>query len=361
MTALPSSAWTAAGSTRSWRAPALSESPIGFHRGLPGYQPSRLVEAPGLAAELGVGRVLVKDESNRFGLPAFKILGASWALERALAETPGVRSLVAATDGNHGRAVARLAAQRGLAARIFVPAGVHPAAVAAIRDEGASVTTVPAGYDAAVAAAVAAAESPGMLLLQDTAWPGYEQIPNWIVAGYRTLFVELDAQLAGSALDLLVVPVGVGSLAQAAVGHYRRPGLHRPPALLSVEPEGAACVLAGLRQDALVSITTSPTVMAGLCCQTPSAAAWPFLRDGLDAAVAVTDADALAAAGDLAAAGVPSGPCGAATLAAARLALGDPDLREHLGVCADATVVLLSTESSTANPSAAVAEGTSGG
>lgn len=350
---LPSaSVWLAPGTPRTWKAPAFEASPVEFHRGLPGYRPSRLVEAPALAAELGVGRVLVKDESNRFGLPAFKILGASWAVERALADTPEVTALVAATDGNHGRAVARLAAERGLAARIFVPPGVHPAAVEAIEGEGASVTTVPAGYDAAVAAAVADAERTGALLVQDTAWPGYERIPAWIVEGYTTLFAELDEQLGGSGLELLVVPVGVGSLAQAAIGHYRRPGIEDPPALLSVEPDRAACALASLRRDELTSIATTPTVMAGLCCETPSAAAWPFLRHGLDAAVAVTDAEAVAAVGDLTAAGVPSGPCGAATLAAARLALADPETRTQLGLGADATVVLLSTESSTANPGA---------
>jgi len=348
--------WTAAGSARSWRAPAPGGNPLEFHRSLPGYRPAPLVEAPRLAAELAVARVLVKDESNRFGLPAFKILGASWAVERALADgADGVTALVAATDGNHGRAVARLAAQRGLAARIFVPAGVHPAAVAAIAGEGATVTTVEASYDAAVAAAIADAERTGGLLVQDTAWPGYERIPAWIVEGYTTMFREIDEQVGNSALDLLIVPVGVGSLAQSAIGHYRRPGIPSPPALLSVEPDGAACVLRSLRQDELVTVPTTPTVMAGLCCDTPSAAAWPALRHGLDAAVAVTVADALAAAGDLAAAGVPSGPCGAATLAAARLALGDPKLREHLGITAHSTVVLLSTESSTANPSAGTA------
>jgi diaminopropionate ammonia-lyase len=356
VTALHSSIWLAPSTSRAWRAPALDSNPVDFHRGLPGYQPSPLVEAPELAAELGVGRVLVKDESNRFGLPAFKILGASWAVERALADAADVTALVAATDGNHGRAVARLAAQRGLAARIFVPVGVHPAAVEAIRTEGATVTTVEASYDAAVSAAVADAERTGALLVQDTAWPGYQQLPDWIVAGYTTLFTELDEQLGDTFLDLLVVPVGVGSLAQAAIGHYRRPGIEQPPALLSVEPDRAACALASLQRDELTSVTTSPTVMAGLCCETPSAAAWPYLRHGLDAAVAVTDAEAITATGDLAAAGVLSGPCGAATLAAARVAVRNPELREHLTITPDSTVVLLSTESSTANPSATAPE-----
>jgi diaminopropionate ammonia-lyase len=347
--------WTAADSARGWRAPGVGTDPVRFHRGLPGYRPTPLVEVPELAGSLAVGRLLVKDESNRFGLPAFKILGAAWAIQRALTSAgagSAVRRLVAATDGNHGRAVARVAAQRGLAARIFVPAGVHPAAIAAIADEGADVSVISGSYDEAVAAAVADAESSGGLLVQDTAWPGYEQIPAWIVEGYSTLFVEIDEQLGADSLDLLVVPVGVGSLAQAAICHYRRADLERPPALLSVEPETAACVLRSLQADEPITVASSPTIMSGLCCETPSSAAWPYLRHGLDAAVAVGDPAVVAAAGDLAAVGVPAGPCGAATLAAARLALGDPGLREQLGITADSTVVLLSTESSTANPSA---------
>src|SRR4051812_398468 len=158
VTVLHSSTWTASSTSRTWRAPAFDASPVDFHRGLPGYRPSYLVEAPELAADLDVGRVLIKDESNRFGLPAFKILGASWAVERALAGSGEVTALVAATDGNHGRAVARLAAQRGLAARIYLQDGVHPAAVAAIAGEGATVTSVGQSYDSAVAAAIEDAE-----------------------------------------------------------------------------------------------------------------------------------------------------------------------------------------------------------
>ena len=150
-----------------------------FHRGLAEYAPTRLVDLPALAAELGVGRVLVKDESHRLGLPAFKSLGASWAIHRALrarlrsdAEGSGGSpvTLVAATDGNHGRAVARFARLLGHRARIFVPDGVHPAAVQAIRDEGADVTTVPADYDEAVRTAARCAADSGGVLVQDTAW-----------------------------------------------------------------------------------------------------------------------------------------------------------------------------------------------
>ncbi len=154
-------------------------------------------------------------------------------------------------------------------------------------------------YDDAVAAAVAFAAETGAALLQDTAWPGYEQVPAWVVEGYATLFAELDAQQAAVGLyaaDLVVVPVGVGSLAQAAVASYRsRPDPART-AILAVEPVAAACVLASLRAGEAVTVPTRVTTMAGLNCGTPSSLAWPILRAGLDAAVAVDDEEAAAAA-----------------------------------------------------------------
>src|SRR5699024_5135777 len=147
----------------------------------------------------------------RLGLPAFKALGASWAVHRALeAHQAGTDAeVVTATDGNHGRAVARFARKAGHPARIFVPAGgIHPSAVAAIRGEDAEAVEGSAG-----------------VLVQDTAWDGYEEVPGWIVDGYSTLFREIDSQLreAGHASpDLICVPTGVGSLLQAALTHYRR-------------------------------------------------------------------------------------------------------------------------------------------
>jgi diaminopropionate ammonia-lyase len=355
--------WLPRAGARNWRTPAPAQNPVEFHRTLPGYQPTPLCETPGLAAELGVARVLVKDESSRLGLPSFKILGASWAVECALSahglasrqgEQPG--TLIAATDGNHGRAVARVARQRGLSARIVIPSGVHPFAVSAIAAEQAMVVRVRGTYDDAIALAAAQARSNDALLVQDMAWPGYEQIPNWIVDGYTTMLAEIEAQIAvigAGPIGLLVIPVGVGSLAQAAIRHFRQPCMANPPALLSVEPSQAACVLHSLLRERMVSIGTSVTIMAGLNCGTPSQTAWPYLRSGLDAAVSVTDPQAIAAARDLAGSGIPAGPCGAATLAGARIALTGTrsrSRRSHLGISRTSTIVLLSTESSSANP-----------
>ena len=350
--------WFCQAAARSWTcAPTPADVRV-FHAGLPGYAPTPLTEVPALAALLGVGQVFVKDESARMGLAAFKVLGASWAIHQVLARHPADAGLLlmTASDGNHGRAVARMARLFGQRAHVFVPTGVHPVAMTAIAAEGARVTGITGTYDDAVRLAAAAAREPSAVLVQDTAWPGYEQVPGWIVEGYSTLFAEVDTQLAGARAagpGLVVVPVGVGSLAQAAVTHYRsRPG-EPAPALMSVEPEAAACVLASLAGGELVSVPAGATVMAGLNCGTPSMLAWPYLRAGLDAALAITDADSIAAAHELAGHGIPAGPCGAASLAGALAALtgeGADARRAALAIGPDTTVVLLSTEGAAANP-----------
>jgi diaminopropionate ammonia-lyase len=385
--------WLARPLARSWTCGVPGHVRSGavraFHASLPGYAPTPLTEIPALASELGAGRVFVKDESSRLGLPAFKILGASWAIYRLLtggpaaatgpaspdalaglrdaaARRPGL-TFVTATDGNHGRAVARMARLANTPARVFVPAVIGPAARSAIAGENAEVTQIDGSYDDAVATARQwARDHPGAALIQDTAWPGYERVPSWIVEGYSTLFAELDAQLAAAGAGppaLVAVPVGVGSLAQAAVAHYRgrmtAEGWHgrgqnaaprqrsSATAVLSVEPDTAACLLASLRAGRPATIPTANTIMAGLNCGTISSTAWPYLSSGLDAAVAVTDHAARRAAADLAAFGVSSGPSGASSLAGARAALtgpASPGRRAELGVDPASAVVLLSTE-----------------
>ena len=381
-------AWFCRPSARSWRVPAaqlpetqlpetqiaetqIAEARAGapaFHAELPGYRPTELTELPALAEELGVGRVFVKDESTRMGLGAFKVLGASWAIARLLAD-PGDAGrvslgelrravaahpveLVTATDGNHGRAVAWMARLLGLKARVFVPHVVAERARAAIAAEGATVIVSGDAYDEAVEQAAAYAgpqgTGAGRLLVQDTAWAGYENVPRWIVEGYGTLLAEVDGQFAERELpgpDLVSVPVGVGSLAQAVVTHYRQG--KRAPAVLAVEPETAAGVLASLHAAARQSVPTAGTVMAGLNCGTPSSLAWPVLSGGLDAAIAVADQLAIEAVADLGRLGVRSGPSGAASLAGVRAALTGPGAgtrRSGLGVTTSSVVLLLSTE-----------------
>ena len=350
------SIWYEHARDRTWTSTPPSADALQFHQNLAGYSPTSLVDLPELADELGVGRVVAKDESSRFGLPAFKSLGASWAVRRLLRERADDRpvTVVTATDGNHGRAIAHWARVFGHHARVVVPSGVHPHAIQAIRDEGAQVMTIDGSYDDAVDTAMAVAAGPDLVLVQDTAWDGYERIPGWIVDGYSTLFAEMDEQLelAGAGtVDLVVVPVGVGSLLQAAITHYRRHA--GGPAIMAVESDAAAFVAPSLAAGEPVTVATGATIMAGLNCGTPSSLAWPMMVRGLDAAVTVDDDIVVAAVRDLAALGVAAGPCGAAGLAALRIALGENTVhrRRHLGLNSDSLVVLIVTEGAEANPS----------
>jgi diaminopropionate ammonia-lyase len=266
---------------------------LAFHRALPGYAPTPVRELrPG---------VWVKDESNRLGLPAFKILGASWAAERALR---GEHTLVAASAGNHGRAVARVAAMRGLKCRIFLPARSLPARREAIAGEGAEVVVVDGTYEDAVARAAAEAERAGVLELADV---GATDAARWVIDGYATLFAELEDDW-----DVMIVPVGVGSLAAAAA----RWGARNGTVVIGAEPVTAACLTASLAAGEPVAVPTPGTVMAGLDCAEVSAAAWPSLRAGIHSTVTVSDDETRAAMRELAAAGMAIGEAGAAPLAA---------------------------------------------
>jgi diaminopropionate ammonia-lyase len=354
--------WVCRSKARTWTSESVHGAAKEFQSSLPGYRPTPLTELPDLATELGVAAVFVKDESDRLGLPAFKILGACWAVNRALSRRSGfdapARSLtelrersapvtlVTATDGNHGQALARIAALLGLAARIYVPAGTTQQAVETITGEGAEVVQTDLIYDEVVwAAASSTAGHPDDLLIQDTAWQGYEQIPRWIVEGYCTLFDEIDLQLGKRATHLVVVPTGVGSLLQAALQHYRDPARQQQPAILAVEPVTAACVTASLAAGKQLRVDTSaPTIMAGLNCGTISAIAWPAIRDGLDASVAVTDDQARAAMRRLHERAVAAGPCGGASLAGVSAALGEADRRSALMIGGDSALVLISTD-----------------
>jgi diaminopropionate ammonia-lyase len=298
---------------------------------LPGYTPTRLVDIPGLASELGLGSLHVKDESSRLGLPSFKILGASWAVYRLLVERLGeepawrevdeLRSavaplgrltLIAATDGNHGRAVARTARLLGFDARILVPQGTAASRITGIESEGATVTVIDRTYDDAVHASAALA-SDHALVVSDTSWEGYTQIPSWVIEGYSTIFAEVDARI-DEPPEVVAVQMGVGALAAAVVEHYGSDAM-----VAVVEPLSAACGLRAAEAGHPVVVPgPHDSIMAGLNCGTVSIVAWPALARGVDVFVAVGDADAERAVRDLAAAGIVAGETGGAGRAGLR-------------------------------------------
>jgi diaminopropionate ammonia-lyase len=325
-----------------------------FHRALEGYQVTPLHSAPTLAQQWGVREVWVKDETNRLGLPAFKILGASWAIHRALQKKLTFRlsvakrsrsplTLVCATEGNHGRAVAWMAKQLGIRAEIFVSRHVSPERVRHLNAEGAIVRPVEGTYDDAVAAAFARAKDPDRLLISDIAHSAEEEVPGWVIEGYDTLFAEANEQrqaAQGQPFDAAFIPAGVGSLAAAGV---RALG----PRVITVEPTGAACVMRCLEENRIFTLPdTERSVMGGLDCGRPSAVAWPWLRAGVQAGVAITNEDARQAASTLRSLGVNAGCSGAACLGGAERIAQLAQRPSWMG--ANASVLLVVTEGQTA-------------
>ncbi|MEO8286299.1 MAG: diaminopropionate ammonia-lyase [Chloroflexota bacterium] len=360
-------------------APVTSDIPgalAEFHRRLPGYVPTPLVEAKVLARQLGVSKLWVKNESSRLGLPSFKILGASWATYNALSRLPGMQlrpwehiadladqlsslrplTLVAATDGNHGRAVARMAALLGLKALIFVPDDMAPARLNAIGAEGARVVRVNGSYDDAVRLSAEAA-GPSTLLISDTSWPGYEQTPRDVIAGYSTIFREIDAEVEGrdeGPPDLVIVQMGVGALAGAVVQHYRSADISdtgRRPQIVGVEPLGADCILQSMLSGRITEVPgPHHSIMAGLNCGLPSEVAWPLVSGGIDLFLAIGDERSRQAMRALAREGITSGETGAAGVGGLiELLSGEQAelFRSLLGISETSNVLAISTEGAT--------------
>lgn len=360
------------------RAPDSWRSPVGFHRSLEEYQPTPLLESPALAKRCGLGRVLIKYEGERFGLPAFKILGASWATYRLLAERLGFEptgssiaeiaeqfaplrplTLVTATDGNHGRAVARAAQWFGLGAEIFMPAGSALARIQAIESEGATVTVVDGDYDAAVAIAAERADDTH-LIVSDTSWDGYSTVPTWIAEGYETLCVEIDEALSADPgadpITHLLMPVGVGALAVGIIHHWPQPQTSAPhntmptaPVRIAVEPETADCLFRSLQAGRPVPAPgPHSSMMAGMNCGNVSPVAWPIMAAGVEACITISDEPVREAMQLLATESILAGETGAATLGALiACADGPADDRSALGLGPDSVVLCLCTESAT--------------
>lgn len=346
-----------------------TRAPLEFHKRLPGYELTPLRSLPRLAKKVGVASVWLKDESNRLGLPAFKILGASWAMYRALEQRCGTAvtqwstieefkealepyrpiTITCATDGNHGRAIARMAKLLGLDARIFMPEGSAVARIQAIESEGATVL-VGGTYDEGVANAAKEMDA-GAMLIQDTAWEAYETVPRWTVEGYSTLLWETDEALAErgeQAPTLVLVQMGVGSFAHAVVQHYRREGLNERPVIVGVEPDDAACVLASVKAGRIVQLPGEQhSIMSGLNCGTMSSLSLPILRRGINCFLTIPDDRALEATRLLAAEGVVAGETGAAGLGGL-IELVESDraaqFRSRYEIGGSSRVLLISTE-----------------
>jgi diaminopropionate ammonia-lyase len=319
-------------------------------------KPTPLRRLPALAAWLGISELLLKDETERCGLPAFKITGVAFTIDRLISSgrLASDSVLVAATAGNHGRALARAARERNLRARIHVPFDAAPARVAAIQGEGAEVISSSGNYDCAVRQAADEAAANGWVVVSDTAWPGYEQIPRWIKAGYTRVIMEAARQwTAETNPDLVLVQGGVGGLVCATLSWLCwRDGNDRPRFIVC-EPVGSACLLAAAQAGHPVRLADPPaTLMECLRCGEASSIALPVITAAADAFVAIDDewcAQAMRRlarpeAGDPAIAAGASGACGVGSLLAM---MKDDELRgvrEFCGLGPDARVLAVVTE-----------------
>ena len=314
----------------------------------PDYQPTPLRDLPDIAAGAGIGCVRLKDEAGRFGLGSFKPLGAAYAVGALMARGQAGRDITVtcATDGNHGRAVAWAARRFGCAAVIFVHGGVSQARVQAIASYGAEIRRVAGTYDDAVRTASAMAAQEGWLVVSDTSWPGYTEVPRDIMQGYRVMPDEALAQWQGAPPTHVFVQGGVGGMAAAVSVQLRAAGL--APRLVVVEPERAACLLASAEQGAPAVVAGSlDTIMAGLACGEPSLLAWQELSRAAAAFMAIPDAAAIGCMRLLFRHGLVIGESGVAGLAGLLLAASDPSARGMLGLDAQSRVLAFGTEGAT--------------
>ncbi len=345
--------------------PSFSRDANKFHRSLPNYSPTPLHSVRNLAEKLGCGNIYIKDESSRLGLPAFKILGASYATIKVLEQKFGIKyqgienfkrklikfgkiDLVTATDGNHGRAVAHSAHLLGLDALIFVPKHTKRARIDGIESEGARVVVVEGNYDTAVEIA---SRQDG-IIIQDTGYSGYEDIPKYIVEGYSTMFWEIEEQLVTKNLpypDLIIAPIGVGSFISAVVQFYKSIS-EKSPLIFGVEPKQAPCALEAIQQDKIIALEGPyESVMAGLSCGKISTISFPILKEGVDAFLLVNDEQALKAMQTLSKEGIISGESGAASFAGLNLLFSEEgkELRERFQINKLSNILIFSTEGAT--------------
>lgn len=331
-----------------------------FHKTLPGYAPTPLVALPTLAKELGVKGIYLKDESKRFGLNAFKALGASYAIHQLFgSDRQGSPLTVTATDGNHGRGMAWATHRLGGHAVVFMPQGSADSRVEAIRAIGDTVVHVTdQNYDGTVAAAAAYAREHNGFLVQDTSFAGYETIPQNITLGYSTMVAEALEQmqaLGASEPTHTFLQAGVGSMAGGVTAYLART-CQTPPAMAVVEAWESACVLESIRQNHLVSIGGhTQTSMAGLNCGTPNPQIMPVLQEWAEYYIRCQDEVSFRAMCRLAhpGAGEPaviSGESGASGLGCLMALMERPELaifRDQMGLNQHSVLLLFSTEGNT--------------
>ncbi len=350
-----------------------------FHRSFPQYEETPLVDLSHMAEYLGLNSVHVKDESYRFGLNAFKVLGGSYAMAKYIADELGKdikevdynfltsdklkqefgqATFFSATDGNHGRGVAWSANKLGQKCVIFMPKGSTTTRLENIKKEGATATIEDFNYDDCVRlAAEEAKKVPHGVVVQDTAWEGYEKIPAWIMQGYGTMALEADDQMNKRPTHIFV-QAGVGSLAGGMVGYFANKYKDNPPIMVVVEASAANCLYKGaVANDGKPQIVTGDlnTIMAGLACGEPNITSWDILKNHVTCFISASDNIARRGMRMLAAPikgdkSIVSGESGAVPFGVLSTIMKDDnykELRDSLKLDKNSNVLLFSTEGNT--------------
>lgn len=354
-----------------------------FHQSFPQYSKTPLAKLDRMAEYLGLGGLFVKDESYRFGLNAFKVLGGSFAManyiakqtHRDVSELPyavltseelrkefGQATFFTATDGNHGRGVAWAANRLGQKSVVLMPKGSTQTRLENILKEGADATITDVNYDECVRRANAMAEqTPNGVMVQDTAWDGYEEIPSWIMQGYGTMASEADEQLGEYGCDRpthIFIQAGVGSLAGAVQGYFANCYPDNPPVVVVMEADSAACLYNGAKAaDGHIRIVDGdmPTIMAGLACGEPNTISWDILKNHVSVFTSCPDwvsargmrMMAAPVKGDPQVTSGESGAVGMGLLSAIMEQEEYRELRDFLKLDENAKVLLFSTEGDT--------------
>lgn len=367
--------------------PIMAEGEIkkakAFHESFPQYSETPLTKLDQMASYFHLGSVFIKDESYRFGLKAFKVLGGSYSMAKYIAketgrdvsELPydvltsdalhdefGTATFFTATDGNHGRGVAWAAEKLRQKAVVHMPKGTTQTRLENIKKLGADVDILELNYDDCVRQAAREADAtPRGVIVQDTAWDGYEEIPSWIMQGYGTMAMEAGQQLKAAGVERpthVFVQAGVGSLAGAVVGYYANLYKDNPPVFVVVEAEAAACLYKGaVANDGKPRIVDGDmqTIMAGLACGEPNTISWDILKNHVDCFIAAPDWVAAQGMRMLAAplhgdTPITSGESGAAPFGALSVIMTDDnyaELRTALKLDENSKVLVFSTEGDT--------------
>jgi diaminopropionate ammonia-lyase len=354
-----------------------------FHESFPQYTITPLANLAGMANFLGLGGLFMKDESYRFGLNAFKVLGGSFAMARYIADETGKdvsettfdyltsdqlqkdfgqATFFTATDGNHGRGVAWAANRLGQKAVVHMPKGSTQTRFDNIAKEGAKVTIEELNYDDCVRLAADEADATEHgVIVQDTAWDGYEKIPSWIMQGYGTMALEAAEQLRQLEVNRpthVFVQAGVGSLASSMVGFFANLFREDPPIFVVMEAQAADCLYQGaVANDGAPRIVGGDlqTIMAGLACGEPNTIGWDILRNHVTAFLSCPDWVAAMGMRMLAAPvkgdpAVTSGESGAVGMGVVATIMTNPeyaDLKEALKLDNNSKVLMFSTEGDT--------------